>query len=231
MTTPAFEFLSEEQARIGDAIVKVYRCNPPLDGKWKFSIEATSDDRDTIVQKLRLHELRDVRPPDIPNGTAIMIQRPRTEFRELQFADIRKIDDRSEMHVTMVFDFIDWHLPISLQHFAKSYCDAMLKLVEGATSTHIAATEAGLFITCEVAVPPITNFWAAFQNIDTQVLATYRKCIADTYIPKSEMPVQTQAPQLTDAHGARWWIRYVLVPIVGSGTFAAVIAGLMAFLN
>lgn len=231
MTTPTFEFLPEEKARIGDAIVKVCRCDPPLDGKWRYSIDATSDEMDTISQKLSVHQLRDVRPPHLPNGIVISIQRPRTEFRELQFVDIRKIDDRSEMHATMVFDFVDWHLPINLQHFAKNYCDAMLKIVEGAVATHIIPTEVGLFITCEVVVSPATNYWSAYRNIDIQVLETYRKCIADTYKPQNENPVQALPMPGSDASGTKWWVRHVLVPIVGSGAFAAAMAGLITFLK
>ena len=229
MTSTSFEILENKRIRIGSQLLDMHLSSPPLDGKWKYIIEATSDTRDKIVQHLNMHQLGDIYPTDLPNGISISISSPKTEFRAIQFADIKKLDDQSELRVTMIFDFVDWHLPVNLQHFGENYRDAMLVEVKEALLAEITTTEFGLFITCGVRVPPKTNYLDAYRKINTQVLTTYRKCIADTYKSKDIKVINSRPLQKSDSTGLKWWVRYVLVPVIGSGAFAAVIAGLITF--
>lgn len=233
MTHPPFELVSESKFRIGERIVSGHFCDPPANGKWKYVIEANSDERHHIGQLLFVHDFSDVRPTDLPNGISIVIQGPKSDFGQVSFADIKKINDKSELTVVLNFDYVDWHLPLNLQHFVESFRDALIQQVDHANNCHIDHRDIGLSVDCSVGVDPDTNYFSAFKKVDAQVLATYRKCLSDIYkqqhVPKLE-PITVSRPDEA-ASGARWWVRYVIVPVIGSGAVAALAAGLIALLK
>lgn len=230
MTIPVFEIIDKASFRVGDKLLSGHSCDPPLDGKYRYAMEGTSNERDRIVQHLFIHDFREVRPVDLPNGVSIHISNPKSEFRQVNFAEIKKINDQSELTIILCFDYVDWHLPLNLQHFAERYSGTLLRQVDSAIRCDIDQTEVGLFINCSIVVAPETNFLSAYRKADAQILAIYRKCLADIYTqqhPTKEI-VTTQAK---DNDGSKWWFRYVIVPIIGSGTVAAIAASLMALLK
>lgn len=233
MTSSAFEILSESTFRVGDKAIAGHFCDPPERGKWKYAIEATSDERSRNGQHLFVHDFREVRPVDLPNGISIVIQSPKSEFRQVGFAEINKINDRSELIVTITFDYADWHHPLNLQHFAERYCDAWRQDVAQATNCHIDRSEIGLYINCSIQVSPEVDYLSAYQKIDAQVLAVYRKCLSEVSTqntqPKTDAP-STPVGERTDS-GAKWWVRYVIVPVIGSGAVAALVAAIVALLK
>lgn len=230
MAVPAFELIDNLTFRFGERVVSGHFSDPPLHGKYRYLADGTSDERNGICQQLFVHDFRDVRPVDLPNGISITLQRPRSEFCQVNFAEIKKSDDRSELVIILCFDYVDWHLPINLQNFSERYCDSLLRQVDGAIESHIDQADVGLFINCSIAVAPDVTYLAAYRKADSQILATYRKCLEDLY-KKQPTTYETKPRQIDDSTGAKWWFRYVIVPVVGSGAVAAIAAGLMAFVK
>jgi len=229
MSAPAFELINNETFRVGERVVSCHFSDPPFDGKYRYLAECTSNERDRICQHLFVHDFRDVRPSDLPNGISIAIQYPRSDFRQINFAEIKKANDQSELTVVLSFDYLDWHLPINLLNFAERYRDALLLRVENALECHIDHSEPGLFISCSISVTPDTDYFSAYRKAVNQTLATYRKCLEEIY--KEPLAKEVKVAQANDTGGAKWWFQYVVVPILGSGAVAAVAAGLIALLK
>jgi hypothetical protein len=229
MTVSAFEMIGNESFRIGDRVVSCHFSDQPSNGKYRYYADVTSDERDKICQHLFVHDFRDVYPSDLPNGISINIQSPRSDFRQVSYAEITKVNDKSELTIVICFDFLDWHLPINLVSFAERYRDALLCRVDGALRCHIDQSEPGLFVVCSTSVTPDQNYLSSYRAVVRQALSTYRKCLENIYQqPASE---GVAPPQVTDTVGARWWVRYVVVPILGSGAVAAIAAGLISILK
>lgn len=231
MTAPAFELIDKSTFRVGDKVLSGHFCDPPLDGRYRYVTDGTSDERDRICQHLFVHDFRDVRPSDLPNGISINIQNPKSEFRQVNLVEIRKVEDQSELAIVLSFDYADWHLPLNLQYFAERYRDALLQQVDNARSCDVDQSDVGLFINCSIVVTPDINYLSAYRKADVQVLAAYRKCLADIYRQQHSTKEETAPAQVEDSVGAKWWFRYVIVPVIGSGTVAAIAAGLVALLK
>lgn len=229
MTSSVFEPIDKSSFRIGDKIVAGHVCDPPF-GKIKFIIEGTSDRRDPVSQHLFINDLSYIYPADLPNGTSIHIQNPQSDFQEVNSVEFIKSDDQSKLTIALCFNYIDWHFPINLHHFAERYINALLHKVYGAIECNVEQCEPGLFINCCLSVAPYLTLSLAYRKADSQVLATYRMCLADIY--STPTPTKEHAlPQSEDSAGAKWWFRYVIVPVLGSGAVAAIAAGLMALLK
>lgn len=230
MISSTFELIDQTTYRVGGRELSCSYCEPPFKGKYRYIADGTSDERDTIGEHLFIHDFRDTRPTDLPNGISITIFKPKSEFRQVDFAKIHKFSDRSELSVVLCFDYADWHLPVSLPHFLESYREALLQQVEHVTQTFIEQSDVGFFLSCSVVVQPDEDFWSTYQQAVSQVLAIYRKCLAELYGERH----QTKPKMVTkndENSGAKWWFRYVVVPVLGSGAVAAIAAGLMAFVK
>lgn len=229
MPAPAFELIDNKTFRVGETVVSCHFSDPPFNGKYRYLADCTSNERDRICQHLFIHDFRNVRPSDLPNGISINIQSPRSDFRQINFVEIKKANDQSELIIVLCFDYVDWHLPINLQNFAERYRDALLLGVENVLECHIDHSEPGLFINCSISVVPDTDYLSAYRIAVSQILATYRKCLEDIY--KQPPAKEAKMAQANDTGGAKWWFQYVIVPILGSGAVAAVAAGLIALLK
>lgn len=226
MPTPAFELIDNKTFRVGERVVGCHFMDPPFNGRYRYIADTTSDERDRIGQHLFVHDFREVRPSDLPNGISIHIQAPRSDFRQICFAEIKKVNDQSELIITLSFNYVDWHLPINLQHFAERYRSALLHHVDSALECSIEHSGPGIFVNCSISVAPDTDYLSAYEKAANQILASYRKCLEDIYKPPSRN--EAKQPQAGDTAGAKWWFRYVIVPILGSGAVAAIAAGLIA---
>lgn len=226
MRARTFELIDNETFRVGERVVSCHFVDPPVQGKYRYLAETTSDERDRICQHLSIHDFREIHPSDLPNGISINIQSPRSDFRQIHFAEIKKVNDQSELVIVLCFDYVDWHLPINLQHFAERYRDALLSHVDRALDCHIDHSEPGLILSCSISVPPDTDYLSAYGKAVSQILATYRTSLENIYKPPS--PKGAKPIQADDSAGAKWWFRYVIVPVLGSGAVAAIAAGLIA---
>ncbi|MCK6393617.1 hypothetical protein [Zoogloea sp.] len=230
MAAPVFELIDNSTFRFGERVVSGHFSDLPFHGKYRYVVEGTSDERARIPQQLFFHDFIDIRPADLPNGISITLQRPRSEFRQVNFAEIKKVDDQSVLVIILCFDYVDWHLPINLQLFSERYRDSLLRQVDSAVEAHIDQADFGLFINCSISVASDVTFLAAYRKADSQILATYRKCLEDLYKTQPAKN-ETKPAKTDDSEGAKWWFRYVIVPVVGSGAVAAIAAGLMAFVK
>lgn len=229
MEVSPFELLDQSTFKVGGRKVKCSYCNPPFQGKYKYLADGISNEKDSVWQQLFIHDFSDTHPTDLPNGISITIVDPKSDFREVNFAKIEKIDDKSELTIILNFNYVDWHLPISLPHFLEGYREALFKEVKDATQATIESSDVvGFFISCSVVVQPTENFWSAYLQTTSQMLTIYRKFLAEMFGERQQLkPKKTSSDD--DNSGAKWWFRYVIVPVLGSGAVAAIAAGLMAF--
>lgn len=223
MPQTTFELIDNETFRVGERVVSCHFMDPPFSGKFRYLADTTSDKRDQIVQHLFIHDFREVHPSDLPNGISISIYSPRSDFRQISSAAIKKANDQSELIISQCFDYGDWHLPINLQHFAERYRDALLHQVEAAFECQVEYSEPGLFIICSISVSPDSDYLSVYGKATSQILAIYRECVENIYKPVSRKEVKPL--RTDDTAGAKWWFRYVIVPLLGSSAVAAIAAG------
>lgn len=220
MAISDFEILEPTKFRIKDKIISARYHEQPLQGRYKYTVDCTSNERDKIVQNLNIYEFGNISPTDLPNSFILTIQEPRSEFKQLAFIEISKLNDSSELSCTVIFDYGDWHLPINLVHFSDLYASTLQNRVENFTKTAIDKSEAGIFITCWTSIPPQTNYLDAYRKLASEMLLSYRKSIEMTYQP-NDMDKKISAPLPHDNSGFMWWLRYIIVPLI-----IAIIAGL-----
>ena len=222
-----FTIANPHTACVGDAQVRMHTMEPPFEGKWRYLVSGEGHEGSHPEHHLSPHNLRGLRPSDVPNGLSLSIYRPKSSFRLLSSFELRKLDDESQISVNVDLAFADWHLPKNLRDFVDDYRSALLRGLTNLVNVTIDQDEVGYSLTCAVKVSPSGDFFAAYTSLAEEVLAAYRQALAELVRPSA--PIQPTSP--TDGHGPRWWIRYVVVPILGSGAVAAAVTAVVALLR
>jgi hypothetical protein len=224
----AFELLGPGKARLGSNEFIAQCLDAARADGMRYVIEVTADSRQQHGQHLTPHGLREIRPKDLPNGFYLSMERLDAThffFRNIHFLTIFKKDDRLKLEIMISFDHADWHLPVSLAVFSDQYVAA---LCENSAVASGVQSEYGVDVTYSFIVAPDEDLYLAFQQGAGACLRKYRECIASGYGGTAQKVHRVASSLSTDLDGHRWWIRYVVVPIVGSGTFAAVVAALLS---
>lgn len=236
-TSLPFELLGSGRVRIGQAELKVHVHDDVAADDDRYVIEATADQMQKFGQYFPPHGLRTVRPTDLPNGLYLAIERlesGRSTFRNLHHLTLRKRGDQVTLNLHIYFEHLDWHLPESIATFAERYAAALAAASQfgASASTHIQDT--GVEVNLLLFAPASRDIYSTYRDAADACLLQFRSCVAQGYkTPKTtdSDPLTKSRPQTegTDSSGTKWWARYVLVPLLGSGAFAAVVAALIAF--
>lgn len=227
-TSSSFEVLSEDRVRLGAQELRAFFTPGGDAGGDRWSVEVTADSNQPYAQYLAPHELRNVRPVDLPNGFSLSIERlerARLVFSNIHFLTARKQQDKLTLSLSVLFDYADWHLPVSLSVFAEEYATS---LVSSAISASVERWDSGININCSTVLSPQADLFDELKQLSEHCLLRYRECLSIGYAGAKKSKSE-QAPSVhSDSSGPRWWVRYVLVPLAGSGAFAAAVAALIA---
>lgn len=209
---------------IGGYNLRTHVLEPNSKEEHRYVIEATAEEHPRVGQYLPIHALRNISPADIPNDFYLCIEdldARRTKFRNLRFLTLTKKQDVTKICVIITLDNWDWHIPESLHGFVDRY----VNILNSSESQNINATsepdDTGFSVYARSIVSPDQDIYEAFLQLSGLSLKAYREAVSIGYSTPSKS-ITTQAPKhypiqpATDAHGLRWWVRYVVVPIVGS---------------
>jgi hypothetical protein len=228
---PPFELLVPDRVRIGDVELRAHYNADAGKGEDRYVVEATASPHKSYAQRFALHELRHLTPADLPNGFYMSVESveyAKLKFRDIHFLTLSKHDDKLRVRLTIALDHADWHLPVNLTNFAELYVDALSQSI----TAEMDRGDYGVSIVGSVIAPPDTNLFKTTSDLAETCLRKYRECIASGY--SSTIGKTKVAPSpggASDVAGSKWWMRYVVVPLLGSGAFAAAIAGLVALLK
>jgi len=232
--------MQKTTTKIGDFDLDTQVLELSADQEYRYVIEVLANEDTRVGQYFPTHELRKASPADFPNDFYFAtsgIGSRRTLFRNLYGLTITKKLDVTRLCIQINFEHWDWHLPENLHHFAERLVQTLKKSSDAQIEASFERDDVGLTFLASVIAPSNQDLYSTFLQLASDTLKAYRSTLAQGYNvpPESSSPpsaeIKTPLPSLSDTHGTRWWIRYVVVPVVGSGTFAVVIGGMLKLLK
>ncbi len=217
-----FEVISDDSVRIRGRAFKVHHQAEPFEDGTTHTLEATTDSRNKYGQFLEVHELREISAAMLPVGFSIMIERPKSQFKDTTLAYFKNVRAGHQISQGIYFDYADWHLPINVMDFADLLKAELTEGQARLSKVHIDKADASLYMTCMLNIDTDDDLYARFKDLDASITRAYRRCIQSLATPHQ------QVEHKSDSSGLKWWVRYVVVPLAGSGAFAALIAWLIA---
>lgn len=219
-----FDLVSNESARIHDRLLKVhYDPDGTVDGSM-YCLEATADSDARFQQYLPVHGLKHITLDMLPSHFYLMIEQPRSVFSYTILVTFRRLEYDGEFAHHIGLDYASWHLPTNLQDFA----DQLRKeLLQGGQlrRVDVSCEDGSIYMTCVAALSAADDLFSRFKAIDAEILAAYKKCMRVVTELRHPLPGPAENPNI---RGLRWWLQHVIVPILGSSAFAALVAWLIS---
>jgi hypothetical protein len=183
-------------------------------------VEATSDPANAYKQKLLVKDLKGVLGSMLPSGFEIIIYGPHGRTPGLDFLSFQNLSKGRCIDLSVKIYFQDWSHRTNLLHFA----EGLRMLVEhGLPHCQLASVtkdEYGVSLWISIFVGDADDCYELFTATDQALFTLYKKALtkADaTFVSKLE------AASASSESGLRWWVRYVVVPLVSGGAGAALI--------
>ncbi|SRR5258706_5723400 len=219
------EILGQRQLRVRDRHFEMFFSDPPrIDGSI-YNLEANGQDDESGRTHLEPYELRGVLGKDLPNALSISIYRPKSHLGNMMcMVDFENLNQGPVTKAVICLDQVNWHLPMHLADF----CDELSQLIASAkdlvTSTNSTEDEGSIYITVTAPIGPTVDCYAVFQSVDELILRSYRGTLRMFMRETPARRAKESPAPPADTHGPRWWIRYVVVPVVLGGlTIAALL--------
>ncbi len=218
------EIQSSTRIRIGS---HVYRCFFEQDQKPGFhvyTVETHGRPDGDYPQKFHIDDLRDLFASDLPESFSLSVYAPHLRIKCIDGLWVQKHEGRSELSLSFLHNFTDWHFSQNLHHFYHELRIALLKDPPYPLEVSIEKDEYGLSawvkssITNQEDINTHVFKVAAYieKNIEEQTMVFASKSMRQEAVGNS-------AKLKPDEDGWKWWVRYVVVPL-GVVTVAALLA-------
>jgi hypothetical protein len=110
-----------------------------------------------------------------------------------------------------MFPFDSWPHNTNVIHFAQALASTIEKQLVGCKSVRYDLQEYGPQLHCEIALDTEADLWIAIQSMDKQLNSIVRNSIiSDAGLVKMPAPAALKP----DEAGAKWWVRYVGIPLL-----------------
>ena len=219
--------LESNKAFIGHREFRLGLISPPLrDGTTKL-IEASSNPANPHQQNLSVSELFGVLGGMLPSGMDILIHEPHGKTPCLRTISFQNLAAGRCMQFLLCIDFANWPYRTNAIHFADAFRANLENDLSNCQSIEVSKNEYGVNITIQIILGEKSDCHEEFKITDEKIFQIYKREIAQADRPYITKPKSNESG--ADA-GYRWWVRYVIVPIVSGGLGAAAIGWIIAHL-
>ena len=213
----AIEIESPNKVRIHDRTFEVFHRDPPLQDGEVYGLEGTARDDDKYTRNhLHAYELRGVLGKALPSGLSIAIEGPNCLLKRTSLAYFENLNEGPVVKAAVYFDYGDWHIPIHLVDFAELLKTEMEKSKDVIRRVGVEQSDASVTLFCVGAIAPTQDCYEAYQALDNVILQSYRACLRLLMRDKPVKEPKSFEGPVGDSHGFKWWVRYVVVPVVGA---------------
>lgn len=208
------EIIDKKKLRLNERSFDIHYHNPPLSDGSIFGLDADGANSTYAKNHLKPYELRGIQGRWLPAGLYISIDSPKSHLKNMSLVHFENIKEGPVVKSWIYFVHADWHLPISLHDFCEMLRDEIANNTSVVSHVGIELDDSSVTLVTVAPIGPSSYCYEVFQALDEHLLKSYRTCLRslmrDTPIPRKKVNEASSG----DAHGLKWWMRYVAVPII-----------------
>ncbi len=202
-----------KKLQIGDCEVEAW-YSPESGNGYKYNIHVDPFSEDKVLQQFHLMRLHGVSPKELPDSCHIVFQSPKSEFKRVNFVEFKLNKGVCELEIILCIDYRDWEMKESVASFVDRFCDSVKKTATDAATA--VKTEYGYFIHCKFNISEAKDIYEYYSEKENALERVYRATLASDTV---DVAAKKYGEDIL-----HWWIRYVIVPLAGSGAIATVLA-------
>lgn len=180
---------------------------------YAYLIDISPCPEENLYQHFHLMRLRGISPKELPDSCHIIFQSPKSEFKRVSFVEIKSNKGLYELEIILCIDYRDWEMKESVPSFVDRYCDTLKKSVTQ-TITPV-RTEYGYYVHCIFNISEVKDIYEFYSEKESEIERTYRNTLATD-------STEVDSHKYGDDR-LHWWVRYVFVPLAGSGAIATIL--------
>ncbi len=161
---------------------------------------------------LLIEQFADMRVQDLPEGLHISIQHPNTPLRLLESFTLLCGKKRTKASFTLFYSPDDWHQRKNLWHYTKELSGKLLGELIEANSASVGKDQGHTWIDIELEFQAKEEICNYIIDLEKRVQMIAQHVLKE----KSETEYEPQAGLKPDEKGFKWWLRYIIVPVLGS---------------
>lgn len=219
--------LDGTRVQIGSRELKVSFISPPMKDGTTHLVEATSDPANEYKQKLLVTDLNGVLGGTLPSGFEIIIQSPHVRTPGLDFLSFQNLSKGRCIRFVVGIYFQHWSHRINLLHFAEDLRALAERDLPHCQAASVTKDEYGVSLWISIFLGDTDDCYDLFTTTDQALYVLYKKAL--TKADATSVNKLQAAPNASES-GFRWWVRYVVVPLVSGGAGAALIGWLVLHL-
>lgn len=217
------KIISNKEILIGERILPIFHHDPLIDGA-EYSLETTSDSKNKFQPELYVRQLKGVTANLLPDRLDISIYNPKSPFRFIDYLVVKKRATSCTMTIFLTFYYSKWDHALNLVQWSEIFRSDLLSKVTAIKTAVKHRDEYGVNFLCDVNLSDTDDIFEVFERVGSDIETVYVQSIKRADIAISD----SQSELLPDKRRElRWWIQYVVVPLLGSGAFAALVAWLV----
>lgn len=202
-----------KKLKIGDCEVEAWHSSDSSDG-YEYLINIGPYSEESIYGQFNLMYLRRIIPKELPDSSHIVFQSPKSEFKRVNFVEFKSKKGVYKLEIILCIDYRDWEMKESVASFVDRFRNAVKKSITDAVIP--VRTEYGYFIHCQFNISEAKDIYEFYSEKESELERMYRATLASNL---SEVVSQKYGEDRL-----HWWVRYVIVPLAGSGAIATVLA-------
>jgi hypothetical protein len=225
VSVSTIELVDKNKIRIHERVFHVHHCDPPLPDGTVYNLEASADRTQRHVQHLELRELHGIKGRDLPHGLSIEIDCLRTAIGNSGIVGIDNLYRGLEISESMYFAYSAWHLPGNLVDFVDELKKELEQKQYGMARVTTDRSDATIYVSSAIAIAPDEDCLVSFTRLDDAMRSAHRAALRRFIAAHAKLVV----PDAPDSRGVKWWLRYVIVPVLGSGACVALVTWLIRY--
>jgi hypothetical protein len=213
------ERLGHDRIRIGPKEFRLFVNEHRLPDGTSLGVEVAGRPNCGYQDLFEIDYLKGVAAHQLLPGLSITIYAPRLATKQIESLEVRNPYGAPVLSFAISHDYVDWNHKSNLIHFSNSLAAELLKNLPDCVSASSKADDQNVLVAVRLDVPQTVDLYEYIDRIDQCVSKILSNCLGYS----GELEPGSVVALKPDEHGYKWWLRYVVIPVLGSAALIALL--------
>lgn len=211
------EQTSHDKIRIGPETFRLVHCRHPLPDGTTMGVEAAGRPHSGYQQIFDVECLKGALAHQLPKGLYIAVYAPKLSVKQIIHIEIANPYGAPTLSLSLSYSYCEWGEESNLNRFGSALAGKVLNALPHCVSASAKPQDSALDISFRLDIPKTADLHDFLRQTDIAIASL---------IQESTKPGSAHANPPTlkpDEHGYKWWLRYIVIPVLGSALVVAVL--------
>lgn len=212
------ERLGQNRIRIGPKEFKLFVNEHRLPDGTTLGVEVAGRPNCGYQDLFETEYLKGISAHQLLHGLSISVYHPRLATKQIDGFEFRNPYGAPILSFSISHDYADWKNSSNLIHFSAALAGDFLQKLPDCVSATSRPDDVNVVVSVRLDVPQTADLYEYISQVDQCTLQILNERMQS--LTGKPVPPQGLKP---DEHGYKWWLRYIVTPILGSAALIALL--------